>query len=152
VLRSDAAKRRLLGAIAEAWRADLRGDATPEATMERRLSRSDAVLGAAPVLIVPWIWFEGAHPYPDEERSGAEREMFLLSGGAAIQNLLLALHAQGLGSCWISSTLFCQEESREVLGMGEAWHALGTVAVGQMPAGAASPRPPLDLSQHLRAE
>ena len=59
----------------------------------------------------------GAHPYPDAERSHAEQEMFLLSGGAAIQNLLLALSAQGLASCWISSTLFCQEESRAALGM-----------------------------------
>jgi len=149
---SPAAKRRLLGAIAEAWREDLRGDATPEATIERRIARSDAVLGAAPVLIVPWVRFEGAHPYADAERAHAEQEMFLLSGGAAIQNLLLALSAQGFASCWISSTLFCQEESRAALGMSEEWFALGTVAAGPMPAGAASPRPPLDLSGHLRTE
>jgi coenzyme F420-0:L-glutamate ligase/coenzyme F420-1:gamma-L-glutamate ligase len=129
---SPSAKRRLLGAIADAWREDLRG--------------------AAPVLIVPWVRFAGAHPYPDAERSNAEREMFLLSGGAAIQNLLLALSAQGLASCWISSTLFCQEESRAALGMSDEWWALGTVAVGPMTAGAASPRPPLDLSEHLRTE
>ena len=86
-----AAKRRLLRAIADAWREDLQADATPEATIERRIARSDAVLGAAPVLIVPWVRFRGAHPYADAERSHAEREMFLLSGGAAIQNLLLAL-------------------------------------------------------------
>ena len=149
---SPAAKRRLLGAIAEAWREDLRGDATPEATIERRIARSDAVLGAAPVLIVPWVRFEGAHPYADAERAHAEQEMFLLSGGAAIQNLLLALSAQGFASCWISSTLFCQEESRAALGMSEEWFALGTVAAGPMPAGAAPPRPPLDLSEHLRTE
>jgi len=149
---SPAAKRRLLGAIAEAWRGDLRGDGTPEATIERRIARSDAVLGAAPVLIVPWVRFEGAHPYPDAERAHAEQEMFLLSGGAAIQNLLLALSAQGFASCWISSTLFCQEESRAALGMSEDWFALGTVAAGPMPTGAASPRPPLDLSGHLRTE
>ena len=149
---SPAAKRRLLGAIAEAWRGDLRGDGTPEATIERRIARSDAVLGAAPVLIVPWVRFEGAHPYADAERAHAEQEMFLLSGGAAIQNLLLALSAQGFASCWISSTLFCQEESRAALGMSEEWFALGTVAAGPMPAGAASPRPPLDLSKHLRTE
>ena len=149
---SPAAKRRLLGAIAEAWREDLRGDATPEATIERRIARSDAVLGAAPVLIVPWVRFEGAHPYADAERAHAEQEMFLLSGGAAIQNLLLALSAQGFASCWISSTLFCQEESRAALGMSEGWFALGTVAAGPMPAGAAPPRPPLDLSEHLRTE
>jgi coenzyme F420-0:L-glutamate ligase / coenzyme F420-1:gamma-L-glutamate ligase len=149
---SPAAKRRLLGAIAEAWRGDLRADGTPETTIERRIARSDAVLGAAPVLIVPWVRFEGAHPYDDAERAHAEQEMFLLSGGAAIQNLLLALSAQGFASCWISSTLFCQEESRAALGMSEEWFALGTVAAGPMPAGAASPRPPLDLSEHLRTE
>ena len=110
------------------------------------------MLGAAPVLIVPWVRFEGAHPYADAERAHAEQEMFLLSGGAAIQNLLLALSAQGFASCWISSTLFCQEESRAALGMSEEWFALGTVAAGPMPAGAASPRPPLDLSEHLRTE
>ena len=151
-LWSPAAKRRLLGAIADAWRADLRGDGTPEPTIERRIARSDAVLGAAPALIVPWVRFRGAHPYPDTERAHAEQEMFLLSGGAAIQNLLLALAAQGYASCWISSTLFCQEESRTALGMSDEWFALGTVAAGPMPTGAASPRPPLDLSEHLRTE
>jgi dehydro coenzyme F420 reductase / coenzyme F420-0:L-glutamate ligase / coenzyme F420-1:gamma-L-glutamate ligase len=151
-LWSPAAKRRLLGAIAQAWRADLRGDGTPEDTIERRVARSDAVLGAAPVLIVPWVRYERAHPYPDAERAHAEQEMFLLSGGAAIQNLLLALHAQGYASCWISSTLFCQQESRAALGMSEGWFALGTVAAGPMPAGAAPARPPLDLSSFLRTE
>jgi coenzyme F420-0:L-glutamate ligase/coenzyme F420-1:gamma-L-glutamate ligase len=151
-LWSPAAKRNLLGAIAQAWRGDLVGDDTPEATIERRLARSDAVLGSAPVLIVPWVRFDGAHRYPDEERTDAERTMFLLSGGAAIQNLLLALHAQGVASCWISSTLFCQEETRAALGMDEGWFALGTVAAGPLPTGATSPRPPLDLSKHLRAK
>jgi len=149
-LRSAAAKRRLLGAMAEAWREDLRGDGVAEATIARRLSRSDAVLGAAPLLVVPFVRFAGDHRYPDAERADAERDMFVLSGGAAIQNLLLAFHAQGYASCWISSSLFCQRETRDALGVGEDRLALGTVAVGPMPAGAAPPRPPLDLSEHLR--
>ncbi|MEX2406972.1 MAG: coenzyme F420-0:L-glutamate ligase [Actinomycetota bacterium] len=149
-LRSAAAKRRLLGAMAEAWREDLRRDGAPTATVERRLASSDAVLGAAPVLVVPFVRFAGSHTYADEERSTAEREMFLLSGGAAIQNLVLAFHAQGSASCWISSTLFCQEETRAALGIGDEWHALGVVAAGPMPAGAASPRPPLDIAEYLR--
>jgi coenzyme F420-0:L-glutamate ligase/coenzyme F420-1:gamma-L-glutamate ligase len=150
-LDAPAGKRALLAAIAEAWRADLRRDATPEDVIAGRVARSDAVLGAAPTLIVPFVRFDGAHPYADAERAEAEREMFLLSGGAAIQNLLLALHAQGLASCWISSTLFCKEETRAVLGLDDGWHALGTVACGPMPqGGAARPRPAIDLDVVLR--
>lgn len=148
-LTSDAAKRRLLGAIAEAWRRDLEGDGTPGEVIARRLARSDALLGTAPLLIVPFVRFREAHRYSDDERAHAEQEMFLLSAGAAIQNLLLALHAQGVASCWISSTLFCQEETREALVVDDEWFALGTVAAGPMPEGAASPRPPLDLSEFL---
>ncbi|MFM8944692.1 MAG: coenzyme F420-0:L-glutamate ligase [Actinomycetota bacterium] len=149
VLTAPAAKRRLLGALADAWRGDLERDGVDPTTIARRLARSDAVLGAAPALFVPFVRFDGAHPYADAERAEAERTMFLLSGGAAIQNLMLALHAQGHGSCWISSTLFCQEETRAALGMADGWFALGTVAAGKAAGAAASPRPPLDLSRFL---
>ena len=150
VLESAAAKHRLLRAIAEAWRADLRADRAPEDVIERRIARSDTVLGAAPVLIVPFVRLAGAHPYEDAERGGAERDMFLLSAGAAIQNLLLGLSAQNVASSWISSTLFCQEETREVLGLGDEWVALGTVAAGPMPKGGASrPRPSIEPDDFL---
>jgi hypothetical protein len=47
--------------------------------------------------------------------------------------------------------LFCQQETRAALGIGDEWHALGTVAAGRMPAGAAArPRPPLELGDVLR--
>jgi coenzyme F420-0:L-glutamate ligase/coenzyme F420-1:gamma-L-glutamate ligase len=133
--------------MADAWRTDLRRDGTSEEVISRRIAKSDAVLGVAPVLIVPWVSFTGSHRYEDEERAEAERTMFLLSGGAAIQTLLLALHAQGVASCWISSTLFCQEETRAALGVDDGWTALGIVACGPMPtdpAHAPRPRPPID--------
>jgi coenzyme F420-0:L-glutamate ligase/coenzyme F420-1:gamma-L-glutamate ligase len=150
VLESGAAKRRLLGAMAEAWRRDLEGDSTPDAVIRRRLQRSDAVIGAAPVLVIPSIRLQGAHRYPDERRATAERDMFVLSAGAGIQNLLLALHAQGFASCWISSTLFCRQETRSALGLDEEWLPMGAVAAGRPPDAEAPPRPPLDLAEHLR--
>jgi coenzyme F420-0:L-glutamate ligase / coenzyme F420-1:gamma-L-glutamate ligase len=149
-LTSSAAKRRLLSAMAVAWRADLERDRTPEDVIARRIAKSDAVLGAAPVLIVPLIRLRGAHAYADVERSTAERDMFVLSGGAAIQSLLLALHARGLASSWISSTLFCAEETRDALGLDDEWIPIGSVAVGPPPAGNPPPRPSLDLGEHLR--
>lgn len=144
VLTSPAARSTLLAAMAAAWRADLRGDGTSEDVIARRIAKSDAVLGAAPVLIVPWLSDAGSHAYADDERARAEREMFMLSGGAAVQTLLLALSAQGLASCWISSTLFCQGETRTALGVDDTWSALGAVACGPMPPGIASRgRPPV---------
>ncbi|MFL5798794.1 MAG: coenzyme F420-0:L-glutamate ligase [Actinomycetota bacterium] len=149
-LTSEAARRRLLTAMAAAWRADLERDGSPEHVIERRLAKSDALLGAAPAIVVPCVRVRGAHAYPDEERSSAEREMFLLAGGAGIQNLLLALHAQRLGSCWVSSTLFCKEEARGALGLDEEWIPLGSVAVGPMPDVAPPDRPPLPVDEHVR--
>jgi coenzyme F420-0:L-glutamate ligase/coenzyme F420-1:gamma-L-glutamate ligase len=146
VLRSPAARRRYLAAMAEAWRADLRADGTGEAVIAGRIARSDEVLGAAPVLIVPWLSLAAAHDYADPERADAERTMFLLSGGAAIQNLLLALSARLVASSWISSSIFCREEARAALGLGDEWLALGTVACGPMPRGPGAPaRPALDV-------
>jgi coenzyme F420-0:L-glutamate ligase/coenzyme F420-1:gamma-L-glutamate ligase len=146
---SRAARRRLLGAMAEAWRRDLSADGVAEATIERRLARSDALLGAAPALLVPAVRLEGAQDYPDEERRLAERDMFVLSAGAAVQNLLLALHAQGLASAWVASTLFCRREAREALGLADEWLPMGAIAVGPMPEEVPAPRPQLDLTEHL---
>src|SRR5204863_3828722 len=116
----------------------------------RRLRKSDALLGRAPVLIVPAVRLEGAHSYPDEERASAEREMFLLSAGAGVQNLMLALHAQGLASCWVSSTLFCKEETRAALELPDEWIPLGSIAVGHPPPDRPADRPPLDIAEFLR--
>ena len=150
VLESEPAKRRLLGAMAEAWVRDLRADGTPQEVIERRVQKSDALLGRAPVLIVPAIRLQGAHSYPDEERATAEREMFLLSAGAAVQSLMLALHGQGLASCWVSSTLFCKEETRAALGLGDEWIPMGTIACGRPPSNQPPPRPEIDPSDFAR--
>ena len=145
------ARSRLLAAMAEAWTADLQGDETADSVIERRLRKSDHLLARAPVLIIPAVRLTGSHAYPDAERGAAEREMFLLSSGAAVQNLMLALHAQGLASCWVSSTLFCKEETREALGLEEEWIPLGSIAAGRPPPGdPPPPRPPLDVTDFLR--
>jgi coenzyme F420-0:L-glutamate ligase/coenzyme F420-1:gamma-L-glutamate ligase len=149
-LRQGPARRRLLAAMAQAWTADLTGDGTSQTVIDRRLHGSDALLGDAPLLVVPCVRLHRAHAYSDDERGGAEREMFFLSGGAAIENLLLALHAQGLASCWASSTLFCKEETREALGLDDEWIPLGSVAVGPPPAGSIPERPTIDPTEFLR--
>ncbi|WP_410538326.1 coenzyme F420-0:L-glutamate ligase [Streptomyces sp. KL2] len=140
LLESAASRTRLLDAMREAWIADLRADGKSEESIAKRIRRGD-VLRNAPYLVVPCLVTEGAHDYPDARRSAAEREMFVVAAGAGVQNLLVALAGEGLGSAWVSSTMFCRDVVREVLDLPGGWDPMGAVAVGR----AAAPpkaRPP----------
>ena len=150
ILESPSAKRSLLDAMAAAWVRDLREDGTPEDVIARRLARSDSLLGRAPVLAIPFLSLSNADAYPDARRQQAERDMFVLATGASVQSLMLALHAQGYGSAWVSSSLFCQEETAGALGMESAWLAMGIVAAGRPAGGDPPPRPSIDPTEHMR--
>lgn len=141
------ARKALLVAMREAWRQDLIGDGFSAESIERRLRRGD-LLWDAPELIVPCLVADGAHPYPDERRANAEATMFHVAAGAGVENLLVALAAEGLGSCWVSSTLFCQDVVRQTLDLPPDWQPMGAVAVGY-PLEDPPPRPPRDPESFL---
>ncbi|MFE1773661.1 coenzyme F420-0:L-glutamate ligase [Streptomyces sp. NPDC059008] len=140
LLESAGARRRLLDAMRDAWIADLRADGKSPESIAKRVRRGD-VLRNAPYLAVPCVVADGAHNYPDARRGAAEREMFLVAGGAGIQNFLVALAGEQLGSAWVSSTMFCRDVVRDVLGLPENWEPMGAVAIGRA-AEAPRERPP----------
>ena len=142
VLETPRARMRLVDAMREAWTADLRGDGFGEEQITRRLRRGD-VLRLAPLIIVPCLVTDAAHTYPDEQRNRSEQAMFTVSMGAAVQNLLVALAVDGLGSAWISSTLFCQDVAARAMDLPAGWRPMGAIAVGH-PAEQARSRPPRD--------
>jgi dehydro coenzyme F420 reductase / coenzyme F420-0:L-glutamate ligase / coenzyme F420-1:gamma-L-glutamate ligase len=148
LLESAGSRTRLLEAMRDAWVADLRSDGFSEESIARRTARGD-VLRRAPYLIVPCLVADGHHDYPDERRARAEREMFLVSMGAGVENLLVALAVEGLGSCWVSSTMFCSQVVRETLELPRSWDPMGAVGVGH----AAAPppaRPPRDPAAFIQ--
>jgi coenzyme F420-0:L-glutamate ligase/coenzyme F420-1:gamma-L-glutamate ligase len=147
VLESARARTALLDDMLAAWVADLRGDGFTPEQITRRVRRGEP-LRRAPLLIVPCLHAEAAHRYPDDRRNAAEREMFVVAMGAAVQNLLVALAVEGLGSCWVSSTMFCRAVVAETLGLPRGWEPMGAVGVGH-PAAPAPDRPPRDPSAFM---
>ncbi len=142
VLESASARTRLLDDMLAAWTADLTADGYTPAQIARRVARG-APLRKAPLIVVPCLLAAAAHGYPDARRAAAERTMFVVAMGAAVQNLLVALAIEGLGSCWVSSTLFCPEVTAQAIGLPADWEPMGAVGVGH-PAGPAPDRPPRD--------
>ncbi|MEE1738867.1 coenzyme F420-0:L-glutamate ligase [Streptomyces sp. BE147] len=147
LLESAESKTRLLDAMRDAWTADLRRDGKDEESITKRVLRGD-VLRNAPYLAVPCLVMDGCHTYGDERRDTAEREMFVVAAGAGVQNFLVALAGERLGSAWVSSTMFCRDVVREVLELPESWDPLGAVAIGHA-AGAPRERGVRDVAEFV---
>ncbi len=143
---------RLIEAMAAAWRADLEADSQAAESVELPLARSARQLVEAPLLLLACFEQEGTRDWPDERRRRAERDMYIQSLGAALQNLLLAAHAHGLGGYLKGAPLFCQAPVAEALALPTGWQPaflalLGYPAEGAEPA----PRPDPDVDRFLTA-
>jgi coenzyme F420-0:L-glutamate ligase / coenzyme F420-1:gamma-L-glutamate ligase len=145
IVEAAEARTHLLDAMLAAWISDLRSDGFTEEQIARR-TRKGEPLRRAPLIIVPCLVSDAAHAYPDERRAAAERAMFLVSMGAGVQNLLVALAVEGLGSCWVSSTLFCGPVAAAALDLPPGWEPMGAIGVGH-PAHPNAPRPPRDAAR-----
>lgn len=114
--------------MGDAWAADLAKDGA-KVDAKMREERVEAFANA-PVLILACSTMDGLRKFPDEKRQMCERDLAMQSLGAAMQNLLLAAHAEGLGACWFCAPGFCKETVRKVLRIPEAVEPEAFVALG----------------------
>jgi coenzyme F420-0:L-glutamate ligase/coenzyme F420-1:gamma-L-glutamate ligase len=142
-VRTLEVRERMLESMRRAWLADLAADGWSAQAAERRVRRGQ-ILYDAPEVVLPFLVTEGAHAYPDARRQGCEETMFTVAAAAAVEALLVALAAEDLGSCWVSSTIFAPEVVRSALELPQGWQPLGAVAVGYPADGPLGPRSPRD--------
>jgi len=115
VLIDASLKRELSEAMADVWVADMIKDGIPSETRESMSKASAERFTNAPVLIVACLTMKDMVKYADESRQKSERDLAVQSLGAAVQNMLLAAHANGLGACWFCAPIFCKETIRMIL-------------------------------------
>lgn len=109
VVESTARRRALADAMSATWRQQLDLDGQTPEIVQHRLDRSRERLLTAPVLVIPCLYLDDLDVYPDPERQAAEATMAIQSLGAAIQNFLLTVYAEGLDSGWMCAPLFCPD-------------------------------------------
>ncbi|MFN2221897.1 MAG: nitroreductase family protein, partial [Candidatus Promineifilaceae bacterium] len=130
VIDQPRTKERLAKAMGKKLRADRTADGVPEEIIESDVDRSFQRITGAPVVILVALTVEGMDSYPDQRRQNNEWLMAVQSAAMAGQNLMLAAHANGLGSCWMCGPLFSPDVVRKTLNLPADWQPQGLIVLG----------------------
>lgn len=141
VLQTDLAE-----AMVNAWMADMTNDGISAEVSEPKAKASLERFTQAPALIVACLTMKDMVQYADESRQKCERDLAVQSLGAAIQNMLLTAHAEGLGACWFCAPIFCKDAVRRVLQIPKDVEPQALIALGY-----AAEKPRAPFRKHLRS-
>ena len=94
--------------MAEKYLKDLKNDDINDKFANKIINDSIEKFSESPTLIIPCLDMSKMQKYTDKKRQQIELHMGIQSIAAAIQNLLLAAHAEGIASCWYCAPLFAQ--------------------------------------------
>lgn len=154
LLKDAAARRQLAYAMGERLRADRTRDGDPPEVIAEDVARSIARITGAPLGIVVCLTMEDMDTYSDEQRMAAEHQMAVQGAAMAIQNMLLAAHAAGLGAGVMCAPLFCPDTVRVALDLPPQWGPQALVTLGY-PAAEGKPfrrRPLADVVRIVEAK
>lgn len=121
VITNLSTKEKLADAMAIEFKRDLQTDNLSPDIIEKKAASSRNRITSAPVVIILSTDMTDMDVYPDEKRNKAEYIMATQSVANAGMQLLLAAHAEGLGSVWVCSPLFVQETVQTVLKLPKSW-------------------------------
>jgi F420 biosynthesis protein FbiB-like protein len=130
VVTTQSVKENLAEAMATDFERDLAHDGLSTEKIQAQIKRSKERITCAPVTILLCLDMSEMDSYPDEKRQGAERMMAIQSVAAAGLQLLLAVHAEGLGGVWACWPLFAQETIQRTLNLPQTWEPQGMCFVG----------------------
>lgn len=144
------ARDRLADAMTAAWRADLEREGKPVLEVSELIQKSQAQLAEAPVLLLACLSLGDQKRWPNVARRRAERDMFVQSLGAALQNLLLAAGEAGIVGYLKGAPLFCADAVRAALELQSDWEPTFLVLLGYPHEDVqAEPRDPVDADEFL---
>ncbi len=130
IVTGAALKERLARAMGARLAEDRRRDGDAEDAIAVDVTRSFKRITGAPVVVLVAMAVADMDDYPDEARRQAEYLMAVQSTAMATQNLLLAAHAEGLGTCWMCAPLFCPDEVQAALDIPAHWEPQGLLTLG----------------------
>lgn len=130
VVKTATAKERLARAMAERLHADRTSDGDLADAITRDVERSYTRITEAPLVIVVCLTMEDMDHYRDARRNEAEYRMAVQSTAMAMQNLLIAAHAGGLGSSVMCAPLFCGEVVQTALALSISWQPQALLTLG----------------------
>jgi len=149
LLQDCSTKLALADAMGRRLRQHRTTDGDDPAAIEKDVARSRARIADAPVVLVVCLTMEEMDVYADATRARAEFLMAVQGTAMAVQNLMLAAHSEGLGSCWMCAPLFCPDVVRATLDLPQLWEPQALVTIG-FPAGPGVTRPRKPLCDVVR--
>jgi F420 biosynthesis protein FbiB-like protein len=149
-LSSPESKAALAEEMGAAWLSDLVEDNRPVGEIDRLIGASRETITTAPALLLACFVLAESRRWTDETRQLAERDMFVQSLGAALQNLLLAAVERGLTGYIKGAPLFCPGAVRSALDLPDEWSPAFLVLLGYPAADAAmAPKKAVNLDDVL---
>jgi len=130
IVKEASTRERLGHAMGERLLADLAAEGQDAEEAARRAERSRQRVVTAPVLLLVCMTMAGSSCPAGRVRAQREHHMAAQSVAAAIENLLLAASAEGLGACWVGAPLYCPDTVSDALSLPEDWEPQALITLG----------------------